>query len=263
MKCWSTVVPLLSLLLLLAAPALAAAQDEEANIEFFYSLVTKRPVIEREIEFGFSHEKGDEGRETEMSLGIEFPIMPWWQLEVEVPVVIADPREGTMQAGFGDLEVQNKFLLYKSVEHRILVSAGFEVTLPSGSERRGLGGAFAIEPFITAGIGFGPFELLANVAWEQHLEVDHEGPHEQTFEANAALGWLISNRFVALVEVNTVTNLRGEDDPLLAKKTQVYLTPGFNVRVAPGTVARFGVQLPVTRAREFDYALKAGLTWEF
>jgi len=38
------------------------------------------------------------------------------------------------------MRVENKFLLWKSVQHRALVVAGFELTLPSGSESRGLGG---------------------------------------------------------------------------------------------------------------------------
>src|SRR5258708_6772822 len=84
------------------------------------------------------------------------------EIELEIPVVITDPRDGTSAAGFGDLAIENKFLLWESVEHRALVAAGFELTLPSGSERRGLGGAFAVEPFVSAGIALGPFDLLGN-----------------------------------------------------------------------------------------------------
>ena len=127
---------------LLLLPALPAwAEDEEPNIEFFYPVVARRPVIERELELSVRHEKGRDGRETEMAGAIELPLRPWWQLEVEVPLVFTDPRDGTSAGGFGDLTVQNKFLLWKSVEHRALIAGGFELTLPSGSERRGLGAA--------------------------------------------------------------------------------------------------------------------------
>src|SRR6266478_4972576 len=127
-------------------PPTAAVAQEEPDIEFFYPVVTRRPVIERELELRVKHEKGRDGRETEMAAAIELPLLPRWQIELEVPVVITDPRDGTSAAGFGDLAVENKFLLWKSVEHRALVAAGFELTLPSGSERRGLGGEFAVEP---------------------------------------------------------------------------------------------------------------------
>jgi hypothetical protein len=244
------------MLLAAGAPVAAApaAQDEEPDVEFFYSLVTKRPVIERELEFVLVHAKGREGRETEAAFAVEFPVLPRWQIEVEVPFVIVDPRDASTQAGFGDLEIQNKFLLFRSVEHRALVAAGFELKLPSGSERRGLGGELAIEPFVSAGIGLGPIEVLSSVAWERNLRED-----EQVLEANLAVAWILNRYVVPLVEVNTVTPLAGDED----HRTQVFITPGLNVRVAPGSTARVGIQVPVTRAREFDYALHAGLTWEF
>lgn len=263
MKCWSIVAVALLLLLPSAASA-ASVLDEEASVKFFYPLVTRRPVIERELEFKFEHDRGDEGRESEIAAALEYALTPWWQIEIEFPLVILSPRQGSSQAGIGDIEVDNKFMLFTSSEHRAAVAAGFELKLPSGSERRGTGGEFAIEPYITAGIGFGPFEILASVAWERHLEAHIESRHhEQELSANVALGWLLGRSFVALLEVNTVTSLEGEDDPGLAHHTQVYLTPGFNVRVAPGTTFRAGVMLPVTKAREFDYGIRAGLTWEF
>ncbi len=132
MRCVGTLV--IALLLLSALPA--RAEDEEPNIEFFYPVVTRRPVIERELELNVRHEKGRGGRETETAGAIELPLRPWWQLEVGVPLVFTGPRDGTSEGGFGDLAVQNKFLLWKSVEHRALVAGGFELTLPSGSERQ-------------------------------------------------------------------------------------------------------------------------------
>ena len=145
MRCVGTLV--IALLLLSTLPA--RAEDEEPNIEFFYPVVTRRPVIERELELNVRHEKGRGGRETETAGAIELPLLPWWQLEVEVPLVFTDPRDGPSEGGFGDLAVQNKFLLWKSVEHRALVAGGFELTLPSGSERRGLGGTAAVRPFMS------------------------------------------------------------------------------------------------------------------
>jgi hypothetical protein len=41
------------------------------------------------------------------------------------------------------------------------------------------------------------------------------------------------------------------------------VTPGFNVKAWRGTTLRFGVELPVTHAKKFDYALRGGLVWEF
>ena len=254
----------IALLLLSAVPA--AAEDEEPNIEFFYPVVTRRPVIERELELSVHHEKGREGRETEAAAAIELPLLPRWQLELEVPLVFTDPRDGKSAGGFGDLTVENKFLLWKSVEHRALVAGGFEVKLPSGSERRGLGGTAAVEPFLTAGIALGPFDLLGEVAYEWNINSNVAGQREQRLEASGAVGYRMWRWLTPFLELNTVTVTSGTEDadaPRLRDRAQLYLTPGFNVRPLPGVTVRTGVELPVSRAKEFDYTLHAALVWEF
>src|SRR5881628_1428911 len=209
-------------------PATAAVAQEEPDIEFFYPVVTRRPVIERELELRVKHEKGRDGRETEMAAAIELPLLPRWQIELE--------------------------------------AAGFELTLPSGSERRGLGGEFAVEPFVSAGIALGPFDLLGNVAYEWNLNSHVEGQWEQQLTVNLALGYRVSWWLTPFLELDSVTRTSGAEDeggPRLRDRVQLYLTPGFNVRPLPGMTFRAGVQLPLTDALTFDYAVHAGLVWEF
>ena len=124
---------------------ISASADEEPDIRFFYPVVTRRPVIERELELGFQHSKSREGRTSQVSGALEWPITPWWQVEVEMPFVSQNPNDAAPTAGPGDLELQNKFLLWKSVQHLVVLSGRFELRLPSGSQRRGLGGEFSIE----------------------------------------------------------------------------------------------------------------------
>ena len=69
----------------LSPSAPASAQDEEPGIELGYPLQTRRPVIERELEFRVDSQKGSDGRLTAATLGIEMPILPRWQVELEVP----------------------------------------------------------------------------------------------------------------------------------------------------------------------------------
>src|ERR671934_1594287 len=90
---------------LVLAPVAASAADEEASVEFFYPLVTRRPVIERELELRFTHDRDRDGRRSEVALAVELPILPRWQVELEVPLVFTDPREGPAAGGPGDLEV--------------------------------------------------------------------------------------------------------------------------------------------------------------
>jgi hypothetical protein len=250
-------------LLLPATPVLA---QEEPDIEFFYPVVTRRPVIERELELRTRFEKASDGKQLETAGAIEWPILPRWQVELEIPVVVDDPSDGKSQAGFGDISIENKFLFWKSVEQRLLVSGGFELTLPSGSASRGLGGELAVEPFVTAGIALGPLDLLGSIAYE--WVVNGEAPREQEFTWNVALGYPISRWFTPFVEMNSVLQTAGsgsqeEGEANLVGRVQLYLTPGFNVRPLPGMTFRAGVELPVTSARQFNYAVHAGLVWEF
>src|SRR5438552_17713728 len=103
------------LVFLVLVPAHTALADEaDPNLEFFYPLVTGRPVIERELELKVAHVKSREGRETTVVGAIELPLLPRWQIELEVPIVLREPRDGGFAGGAGDLQMEHKLLLFKS-----------------------------------------------------------------------------------------------------------------------------------------------------
>jgi len=259
----ATLLGMLAATLAVLAPGPARAWDDPPGISFFYPVLTRRPVVEREIEVTVNHEKGPDGRVTSAAAALEFPILPRWQVELEVPLVFLQEKERSAQSGIGDIELQTKFLFFDSIDPPTLVAMGVEGRFPTGSERRGLGGEASIEPFITAGVALGPFDVLAEIAYEWNLNSNVHGPREQELTAGAALGWRVHRKFTPLVELTTVTQTRGSDDERLVGRTQIYITPGFNVRPFPGTTLRMGIELPISTAREFDYALRAGFVWEF
>jgi hypothetical protein len=251
-------------LLVCSAVAPASAQYAEPNIAFFYPLVTRRPIIERELEFKLNYTKERDAREIEAAAALEFPILPRLQFEIEVPLLVLDPDEGKAVAGFGDLELQAKLQVLKSVQYRTLVAFGLESKLASGSRSRDLGGEYAIEPFLTAGTALGPFDLIGEVAYEWILN-DDEHPREQEFTARLALAYPVSRWFIPLLELVTVTQTRGpaDDEEGLRHKMQVYVVPGFNMRPRPGMTFRAGFQIPVTTAKAFDYQFLSALVVEF
>jgi hypothetical protein len=256
------------LVMLLALPTLlgvnvAHAQDSFQNVSFFYPLRTRRPVIEREIEFTVEHNKGAEGRTTEAAAAIEFPIMPRWQVELEVPLVFIDPREGSAQGGVGDLSLETKVAVWQSLDWLSQVAVGVEGRLPTGSERRGLGGEASVEPFVTGGIALADFDVLASVAYEFNLNANVPGPNEQELTASAAAAWRVTRVFAPLLEIVTVTRTRAAPDDELRGKTRVSIIPGFNAKLLPGTTLRLGIEFPLTRARTADYSLLGGFVWEF
>jgi hypothetical protein len=256
------VVVLLALAVLLTTRP-AHAQDGFQNVSFFYPLRTRRPVIERELELHVEHAKTADGRTTEAAAAIELPIMPRGQVEIEVPVVFNDPREGTFQAGVGDLRVETKVAVWQSLDWLSQIAVGVEGRLPTGSERRGLGGEAAVEPFVTAGIALGDFDLLASVAYEFNVNTRVPGPNEQELTASAAAAWRVTRSFAPLVELVTVTRTRAAPDDELRHRTRVSIIPGFNAKLLPGTTLRLGIELPLTHARTADYTLLGGFVKEF
>src|SRR5439155_1343773 len=80
-----------------AVPVAAQDKVEELDVEMFYPLTTRRPVVERELEFTANHAKGADGRLTEVSAGLEFRPLPRWQVELTVPFIVRDPRGGPFQ----------------------------------------------------------------------------------------------------------------------------------------------------------------------
>src|SRR5439155_1162341 len=186
----------------------ARAQDGIQNVAFFYPLRTRRPVIERELEVRVEHAKTADGRVTEAAAAVELPILPRWQVEVEVPLIFREPREGAAQGGVGDLRVENKVMVWQSLDWLSQIAVGVESRLPTGSERRGLGGEAAVEPFVTGGIALGDFDLLASVAYEFNVNAHVPGPNEQELSASAAAAWRVTRRFAPLVELVTVTRTR-------------------------------------------------------
>ena len=251
------------LLLLALVPVPPASADDDQSIAYFYPLRTRRPVIERELELRVEHEKARDGRTTSVAGALELPILPRWRIEIEVPLIFLDPRDGASAGGVGDITVESKVLVWRSLERLAALALGVEGRFPSGSERRGLGGEAAVEPFAAFGVAVGDVDVLASAAYEFNLNAGVKGPNEQELSASAAIAWRVHRLFAPLVELATVTRTRGDDEDGARHRTQVYVIPGVNARPWPGTTLRLGLELPMTDARTHDYTILGGLVKEF
>jgi hypothetical protein len=250
---------------LIASPA---AGDDTAPLALddFFPLVTRRPVLERELEVRVSSTKRRDGRETAIAPALAMPIVSWWQLTLEMPVVFMEPRSGDGADGAGDLELESKFLVFKSSDSRTQLSTGFSLTLPTGSERRDLGGQLAIEPFLSAGTMRGRSYLVAEIAYSWSLNEGGPHPKDQTLTAGVAAGYAVRPWLIPLLELTTVTRVGGSPQPGDRDRRgqpQLYIGPGVNVQLLREVTLGVGVQLPVTNARTFDYTLHGTLDWSF
>lgn len=218
------------------------------------------------MEVKIAHDKDRAGRETSTELALDMPILPRWQLTLGMPIVVADPREGPTTAGAGDLQIENKVLVLTTLPRQGLVAAGLAVRLPTGSEARGLGGRTSVEPFLTAGLVLGRVYAVGELAYAWNVDAPGEGAGRQELTAGAAAGWALRPGLIPLLELTTVSRVRapeGERAPKLRGRPQLYLTPGLNAALAPRMTWSLGLELPVTEAKAFDYALRGGIDWEF
>ncbi len=250
---------------LVAIPA-AAEDTAPLALDDFFPLVTRRPVLERELELRVSTAKGREGRETQIAPALALPIGSWWQLTLEMPVVVTDPRSRDAAGGAGDLQLESKFLLFMSTDSRTQLSAGVSLTLPTGSERRDLGGELAIEPFLSVGTLRGRAYVVAEIAYGWSLNDAGPHPKGQTLTAGVAAGYAVRPWLIPLVELTTVTRVEGSPQPGNRDRRgqpQLYITPGVNAQLLREVTLGLGIQLPVTSARTFDYTLHGTLDWSF
>lgn len=249
------------LLLLPLVAAAPRAHGQEAGLDAFFPLVTRRPVVEREVELGARHQRGAAGRETAATLSLDWIPLTRWQVSLSVPAVFTDPGDRAPAGGVGDLQLETKVVL-PGAARGPHVAAGVALTLPTGDRGRGLGGETAVAPFLTAGAARGPFYLVGELGYR--WEVARGRAQDAT--AGLATGYRAHPRVIPLVELTAASRLRRGDDERGApplERAQLYLAPGVNVLVRENTTLGVGVQLPLTSARAFDYALVGSLDWDF
>jgi len=252
-----------------SSSALAAESGENAEEEVSLppTLITEGAVPATEVEGTFTFSKSTTERAYGLALSsLQYAPVPSFGIKLAVPTFVLDPRDSEPTvAGIGDVSLMLKYAPLLLPAQQFALSGGVTLTFPTGSERRGLGGQFAVAPFLAVGKGFGPFSLQADAAyrWQlnkpRRLEPEEEGaepvrPHkEEGVTANLTATYSPVERLFLILELNSVTVMRGDD--ALKERVQLYLTPGVSVEPAEGWNLRAGVHLPVTSARELDWSV--------
>jgi hypothetical protein len=248
--------------LAVAVALVSAAPASGESLESFFPILTRRPVIEYEVELRATHEKQREARDTTASLAIEMPLLPRWGVSLSVPIVFSDPATAPSAAGIGDVEVETKLVVYASGDRRALVTAGLSLTLPTGSEDRRLGGALVVEPFAALGFVVNDLLIVSDVGYIASLEGSQRD--QRRIHGGLAIGRPVGRHlipFLTLTAAGTLARPTAHEDQR-RRGLEVYLGPGLNVRILPRATLGLGVQVPVTRARVLDYALFTTIDWD-
>lgn len=259
-------------LLVLGVPPPALAGEGEGNaqeVSLPSTLVTEGALPATELEVTFTVSKSSGGREYGLNLSsIQYAPVPSFGIKLAVPFAVRDPRDSEPTVGgFGDVGLMAKYAPLMLPARQFALSGGLTLTVPTGSERRDLGGQLAVSPFLAAGKGFGPFSLQADAFYRWQLDQprrDEEGVRpekEQGVIANLTATYSPVERVSLILELNSVTVVKGDEE--LKQRVQLYLTPGVSVEPAKGWDLRAGIQLAVTSAKEFDYNLIVILTKGF
>ena len=259
------VTVVLALLILgLPPPALAGEGRENAEeVSLPSTLVTEGATPATEAEVTFTISKSRELREYGFGLSsLQYAPIPSFGLKLAVPFTVRAPKDSEPTVGgIGDVSLMAKYAPLMLPAQQFALSGGLKLTFPTGSGRRELGGMFAVSPFLAAGKGFGPFSLQADAAYNWQLNRPGMIEKEQEFTANLTGTYSPLDRMDLVLELNSVTKVKGEED--LRDRVQLYLTPGVSVEPANAWNLRGGIQLPVTRAKEFHYNLIVILTKGF
>jgi hypothetical protein len=262
----SRLAALLGVVWVCLGPSSAGGQFRPDKIPLSATFITESVLPSTELELGFSLLGSDANRMYQFgftSLGYSWGTT--FGLTLSVPFAVIDPRgDGPTVAGPGDLRLLAKSAPFVSLEHLFAAGAAVSLTLPSGSESRGLGGMLSLAPGLLAGkawrLGSTIVTLQGDLFYSWQLNtparVETEtGPvtpdRDQRLTADLTVALAAVRWLTAILEVNTTTVIAG--DPALRERLQLYLTPGVSLEPGVRWSFRIGVQVPLTRARELDY----------
>ncbi len=139
------------------------------DLNFRRLLETGKAFPEAEVVLRSSRRPQRGRRETDLEVQYENRLGPRFQYELVLPLrAQASPGEGR---GLRDVEVEAKQVLRFDAARRQILSGGLGVTLPTGSESKGLGsGTVFLAPFVAHGKGWDRTFLQTKVGLEVPLD---------------------------------------------------------------------------------------------
>jgi hypothetical protein len=253
---------LAGLAVLLSMSATSAQNESVQDIDFFDPVVTNSPGISREAGFTFDHINLFDGRFTQFSFKLQYPVLSWLQLILEVPLALSDPSGPAFDSGVGDINLVAQARVWVSPAWQAEADLGLAMGLPSGSGNI-LAGSTAIQPFAVGGINLGPVNVIGDLRYTWAVAGTAAGL--QLFQANVAAGYVINELgrvvrgLTPFLEVNLIKPVRGVDE----LRPQLFVLPGLEVYLPWNLSISAGVQIPILGPRLIDYRLLTFVKWEF
>ena len=242
--------------------------------------------LDRDLLIDYAQTRGDEGSEREFELELEWAFTSRLGLIVEAPLVRVHPNGESVETGIGDLAIAPRALILDT--ERLLLSANFEVGIPTGDEDRGLGsGEAVLAPSLSLWADCAAFpESQQWVTFQAQVGTEH-GAESGDSELSYACGlaWTmapdgaifhgsgahgphrglepdvhgVAGSLNLLTEFSGRTGLSGEADSM----SSFELLFGASVALSGRWEVRGGYQFPVGGRSEFDDSFLLGVVFHF
>lgn len=227
------------------------------DLNFRRLLATGKAFPEEELVIRAGHRPERASRETEIELLYEKRLGPRFQYELVLPFrAQAGPEVGG--TGLLDVEMEGKYVLHFDPRRGQILSAGLGVSLPTGSEAKGLGEATVVfGPFLAYGKGWrrsflqGKLEFRLPAEWQQAVP-----ELEWAVAFSRALGRPRS-AWTPAVELVGAWNAREKEH-----EYTVWLEVSKPLNALGHVIAAAGVAIPI-RPPEQTWRIEAYLLWDF
>jgi cytochrome c553 len=229
------------------------------ELNFPRPLLTGKAFPEQEVIAGGRF--GRNGKNVSEYVGIlEYRVNGRTNIEIKSRALSINPSIGPTESGIGDTTLSVKRVLAFSPLYRTLASAGVELTLPTGSDRRGLGdGSVVFEPYLRAGVDWRQFVVQVAGAFAlpaRTSNINSEG------KVDVAIGRYFFPdprlQITPMIELNTTTRISGPS----YGQTKSAILPQVRVKWLVWSLG-VGVQAPITGARDFDIRPLFDLVYEY
>lgn len=239
-------------------PANAAGHALHAHpgASIAHPIVSESPLPESHIRLDYVFADAGDAKEHVAAATVEYAFVPEFSVELSVPYVWLDPKDGDRADHFGDSEVAFKYATYRWTDQHLLPAVGLAVAVPTGDEERDIGSdhVWELEPFARVGIWHGDFEFIAGVA----LAIPLNRAGDEKEEDDFGVHYNLSTLYHVMPSLQALIELHGESVWGDADDTHaLYVSPGLTAQPfeEKSITIGAGVSLPLTDDREFDFAV--------
>jgi hypothetical protein len=242
--------------LVCAGGPVGAVEPGEGSSVFFDAVVSTTPGMSREVGILFEQFRAPDGTLTQPSLKLQYPLLSWFQVALQVPVIISDPKGGATSVDMGDVLLTAQAAAWIPRGWPAEIDVGLELPLPSGGGERALAGNTATRPFVAAATKLGPIDVLGNLSYQ--WIVDGPAAGTDLFQASFAVGYPFRS-VVPFAELTVSKPVRGQGD----LGHQFAVVPGIEIYLPWHMSLSVGVQFSLGPQHFFDQRVLGFFKWPF